>query len=124
MITESLAGRYARLQAEMRTLRGGYELAAAAAAVEAALPDCPVALIATSDEGTALAAVCAARRGDSTSWMKVDLMQPEAVNGTVEIVAVEPVDAGAAWRQAIDRAYPGARVLIVSELRRLVPVAA
>jgi hypothetical protein len=124
MITESLAGRYTRLQAEMRALRGGNQLAAAADAVEHVLPSRPVALIATSDEGTALAAICAARRGDSTSWMKVDLMQPEPVNGAVEVVVVEPVDAGAAWRQALDRAYPGARVLIVSELVRVVRVAA
>jgi hypothetical protein len=39
-------------------------------------------------------------------------------------VVVEPVDAGAAWRQAVERAYPGAHVVVTSALVPSVPVAA
>jgi hypothetical protein len=121
---ELLATRYSRLRTEMRLLRDGLELAAAADAVEAALPERPVVLVSTSDEGAALAAVCAARRGDGNSWLKVNLLQPQSVAIGSEVVVVEPVDAGAAWRQAVEYHYPTARVLILSELRTLVPVAA
>ena len=121
---ETLAMRYARLQAEMQTLRSGDSLAAAADAVEGALPHRPLVLVSTSDEGAGLAAVCAASRGVRTTWMKVNLLAPPNPAENVEVVVVEPVDAGAAWRQAVDRVYPDARVLIVSELLQAVPVAA
>jgi hypothetical protein len=121
---ETLATRYARLQTEMHTLRFGDSLAAAADAVEAAVPRRRLVLVSTSDEGAALAAVCAARRGGGTSWMKVNLLAAEPVGDSVEVVVVEPVDAGAAWRQAVERAYPGARVLVTSGLVPSVPVAA
>ena len=124
MTVETLAMRYERLRTEMQTLRYGDSLAAAADAVEAAVPRRPLVLVSTSDEGAALAAVCAARRGGGTSWMKVNLLAPEPVADGVEVVVVEPVDAGAAWRQAIERAYPGARVLVTSALMSSVPVAA
>jgi hypothetical protein len=121
---ELLATRYARLQAEMQALRSGDSLAAAAGAVEAALPHRPLVLVSTSDEGAGLTAVCAASRGVGTTWMKVNLLEAQHGAENVEVVVVEPVDPGAAWRQAVDRVYPGARVLIVSELLRTVPVAA
>lgn len=122
---ETLAQRYCRLQAEMRTLRSGDALAGAADAVHAALPSRrPVALVSTSDEGAALAAVCAARRGAGTTWLRTNLLVAESVAHGSQVFVIEPVDAGAAWRQAVDRAYPGARVLIVSELPARVAVAA
>lgn len=121
---ETLATRYSRLRTEMQTLRFGDRLAAAADAVEAALPRRRLVLLSTSDEGAALASVCAARRGAGTSWMKVNLLAAEAVADGVEVVIVEPVDAGAAWRQAVERAYPGARLLVTSGLVPSVPVAA
>jgi hypothetical protein len=121
---ETLATRYARLQAEMQILRSGDSLSAAADAADAALPHRPLLLVSTSDEGAGLAAVCAARRGARVSWMKVNLLAPEPVAENAEVVVVEPVDAGAAWRQALDRAYPGARVLIMSELLQTGAVAA
>jgi hypothetical protein len=121
---ETLATRYARLQDEMRMLQSGEALAAAADAVERELPGEPVVLVSTSDEGAGLAAACAARVGPGASWMKVDLLAAEPVLDGRRVVAVEPVDAGAAWRQAVERAYPGARVLILSELLVAVPVAA
>lgn len=121
---ETLAARYTRLQTDMRTLRSGGALAAAADAVEAGLPAGRVLLVSTSDEGAGLAAVCAARRGVGASWMKVNLLAAEPVLDGRTVVVVEPIDAGAAWRQAVERAYPGARVLVVSELLTEVPVAA
>ena len=121
---ETLAMRYARLQTEMQTLRSGDSLAAAADAVEGALPHHPLVLVSTSDEGAGLAAVCAASRGVGTSWMKVNLLASQFGEENVEVVVVEPIDAGAAWRQGVDRIYPGARILIVSELLQTVPVAA
>src|SRR4051794_20064438 len=99
----------------MQALRLGESLAAAADAIEAALPRGCLLLISTSDEGAGLAAACAARRGAGTSWMRVDLLAPEPVADGVEVVVVEPIDAGAAWRQAVERAYPGAHVLVTSE---------
>ena len=118
---ETLAIRYARLQTEMQTLRSGDSLAAAADAVEGALPHRPLVLVSTSDEGAGLAAVCAASRGVGTSWMKVNLLAPQFGEENVEVVVVEPIHAGVAWRQAVDRIYPGARILIVSELLQTVP---
>jgi hypothetical protein len=121
---ERLATRYVRLQNEMRKLRSGEALAAAVDAVERELPSEPVVLISTSDEGAGLAAACAVRLGRAARWMKVDLLAAEPVLDEWRVVVVEPVDAGAAWRQAVERAYPGARVLILSELLVVVPVAA
>jgi hypothetical protein len=121
---ETLATRYVRLQGEMRTLRSGEVLAAAADAVGREIPAEPVVLISTSDEGAGLAAACAARLGGAASWMKGDLLETELVSDSRRVVVVEPVDAGAAWRQAVERAYPGARVLILSELLVGVSVAA
>jgi hypothetical protein len=121
---ETLADRNDRLQAEMHELRSGDKLASAADAVEAALPRHPVVLVSTSDEGAGLAAVCAARRGRGTSWMKIDLLAPDMVGDGRTVVVVEPVDAGAAWRQAVERVYPGARVLVVGDLLATIAIAA
>lgn len=121
---ETLATRYVRLQEEMQTLRFGESLAAAADAVEAALPRRRLLLISTSDEGAGLAAVCASRRGAGTAWMKVNLLAAEPVADDVDVVVVEPVDAGAAWRKAVERVYPGSCLLVVSALHETAAVAA
>jgi hypothetical protein len=121
---ETLADRYDRLLAEMQKLRSGDALASAADAVQAALPRHSVVLVSTSDEGAGVAAVCAARRGRGTNWMKVDLLAPQQVADGPLVVVVEPVDAGAAWRQAVERVYPGARILVVGDLLPTVAVAA
>lgn len=121
---ETLADRYDQLLAEMQTLRAGNALAEAADAVDAVLPRRPVVLVSTSDEGVAVVAVCAARRGRGTSWMKVDLLLPAPVTDGRPVLVVEPVDAGASWRQAIARVYPSARILVVSELLSTAAIAA
>lgn len=113
---EMLADRYVRLKAEMQTLGVGDALSAAADAVGSVLPPHDVVLVSTSIEGAGVAAVCAARRGDRTRWMKVELLAPESVPDGANVVVVEPVDAGAAWRQAVERVYPGATILVVSDL--------
>ena len=120
---ETLAARYARLHEEMEVVHDGAALAAAADAVTAILPTGTLTLVATSDQGAAIAAVCAARRPGATTWRKIDLLTPPvATDGRV--VAVEPVDAGAAWRQALERQYPRVLVVIANEIARPVAAAA
>jgi hypothetical protein len=121
---ETLADRYVRLRTEMTMLRSGAAISVAADAVEAELPSCDVVLVSTSDEGAALAAVCASRRSRDTSWMKVNLLAAEPIEDAATVVVIEPIDAGAAWRQAVDRAYPGARVVILADIARVHAVAA
>jgi hypothetical protein len=120
---ETLAARYERLQREMETLHAGAALESAADAVAAVLPTGRLTLVSTSDQGAAVAAVCAARRAGATTWRKVDLLAPPAAaDGAV--VVIEPVDTGAAWRQAIERRYPNALVVIANEVGRAVAAAA
>lgn len=121
---ETLAVRYARLQKEMDGLYAGDAISAAADRVLAELPAGPLTLISTSDQGAGLAAVCASRRSDATSWRKVSLVAPNAVGTRGDVVVIEPVDAGTGWRQAVERSYPGSRVVVVSSLARDTLVAA
>jgi photosystem II stability/assembly factor-like uncharacterized protein len=112
---ENLATRYARLQDEMDRLSAGDVIGAAAGAVLAELPTGRITLISTSDQGAGLAAICASRHADAT-WHKVNLIGPVPVATAGDVVVVEPVDPGAGWRQAVERAYPGARVIVAAAL--------
>ena len=120
---ETLAARYARLQEEMNRLYCGDAIATAADAVFAELPTGPITLISTSDQGAGLAAVCASRHGDAT-WRKVNLVAPAPVATDGDVVVIEPVDPGAGWRQAVERSYPGARVIVVAAFKQTRLVAA
>lgn len=121
---ENLAERYARLQDEMDRLYLGSTISAAAEAVLAELPAGRVTLVSTSDHGAGLAAVCASRRTDKTTWRKVNLVAPNTSEVEGDVVVLEPVDPGVGWRQAVERSYPGARVIVVSSLKRSLGAAA
>jgi hypothetical protein len=122
---ETLAQRYRRLEQEMSVLYEGTALAAATEAVLNELPSGTLTLLSSSDAGAGLAAACAGRRDEETAWRKVNLVGPQPVPTVGHIVVIEPIDPGAAWRQAVERTYPGARILFVSTLKRArVPVAA
>lgn len=110
---ESLAMRYLQQQDEMNRLHDGDVLRATVAAVLDLLPSGPVALFSTSDQGAGLAAACSAMRESPTLWRRIHVTHaPEAPVG-YQLVIVETVDAGVAWRHALGLLYPEARVLIV-----------
>jgi hypothetical protein len=115
---ETLAVRYARLREEMDELYDGGALAAAAETVLAELPSGPLTLISSSDQGAGLAAVCASRRDAETVWRKVNLVGERPVRTDGRVIIIEPLDPGAGWGRAVERLYPGARVLFVSALRQ------
>lgn len=110
---EGLAVRYMRQQEEMNRLHDGDVLRATAASALDLLPDGPVALFSTSDQAAGLAAACSALREAPTLWRRIHVTHaPEAPAG-YQLFVVETVDAGIAWRQALERLYPEAQVLIV-----------
>jgi hypothetical protein len=114
---ESLAMRYLQQQGEMNRLHDGEVLRATVASVLDELPEGPVALFSTSDQGAGLAAACSAIRESPTLWRRIHVTHaPEAPVG-YELFIVESVDAGIAWRHALERLYPDARVLIVEATR-------
>jgi hypothetical protein len=114
---ESLAMRYVRQQEEMNLLHGGEVLRATADAVLDLLPEGPAALFSTSDQGAGLAAACCALREAPSLWRRIHVTHaPEAPAG-YRLFVVETVDAGVAWRQALERLYPEAQVLIVDAAR-------
>ena len=76
-----------------------------------------VTLLSSSDPGAGLAAACASRRGKGTRWRKINLVGPQNVATVGQVVVIELVDPGAGWRQAVERSYPGARLLFVSALK-------
>lgn len=115
---ETLAERYRRLEQEMSALYEGTALAAAMEAVLAQLPSGTLTLLSSSDAGAGLAAACASRRDEETAWRKINLVGPQPVPTVGHVVVIEPVDPGAGWRNAVERSYPGARILFVSALQR------
>ncbi|MDQ2983079.1 MAG: hypothetical protein M3R70_04000 [Actinomycetota bacterium] len=123
-MTATLADLYLQLEAEMDELHDGAALAAGVRAVLGQLPDGPVMLVSTSDQGAGLAAACAAQRGEPTLWRKVNLRLPFPSPASHSLVIVDPVEGGAGWRRAVERAYPGARLIVLAELNVDVPVAA
>jgi hypothetical protein len=116
---DSLADAYGEAQQKMLEIHDGYALAEAAEEVLSQLPAGPVSLLATSVEGVALAAVCAARRADGTDWQRVDHGRRDRTLAHRPVV-VEPVDGGSGWRKAILRRHPDAVFVSV----RAYPVAA
>lgn len=120
----TLAEHYLQLQAEMDGLYEGAELAAGVDLVLDELPIGPVMLVSTSDQGAGLSAACAAQRSEPTLWRKVNLQLPAPAPARYVVVIVDPVEGGAGWRQAVERAYPGARLIVLAQLSVDVPVAA
>jgi hypothetical protein len=115
-----LVDEYAARQSEMRRLRNGEELLGAAREVLEQLPAGELTLAATSLEGVALAAVCSALRDEPTDWMRIDLSAAKPSVTPEVLVVIEPVDAGAGWRNAVEASYPGASILVSSAARVLV----
>ena len=83
----------------------------------------PAAFVATSTEGAALAAVCAALRSDGSVWRRVNLMVPTP-ELELRVVFVEPVGMGAAWTTAVLNRYPGAKIVFPAVSLRYASVAA
>jgi hypothetical protein len=114
---ETLAERYGRLKQEMDALSKGSVLASATEAVLAELPAGPLTLLSSSDQGAGLAAACASRRDAETAWRKINLVGPQPASTVGQIIVIEPVDPGVGWRRAVERSYPGARLLFLSALK-------
>jgi hypothetical protein len=109
----TLADEYAAAQREMLEIHNGAALAALAKSVLSRLPAGPVSLLASSTEGLALAAVCAALKADGSDWQRVHHGGGQETVAHVPVV-VEPVDGGRGWRQAILRRHPDA-VFVVAQ---------
>jgi hypothetical protein len=107
----------------MREMWKGPKLLDAAQDVLRRAEDCPAAFVATSTEGAALAAVCAALRADGSVWRRISLISP-TVDLDLPIVFVEPAAAGAAWTAAVLARYPQATIVIPTVSVRYAPVAA
>jgi hypothetical protein len=112
---ESLAGQYAAAIDKMEALRDGRALQAAAAGVADRLPPGRLALLSTSPEGTALAAVCAVARSAPTSWQLINLGYPPTVALGFRVVVIEPLDPGQGWQAAVRRHYPHADLVFADE---------
>jgi hypothetical protein len=111
----SVLDEYAEAHRDMLELGDGRSLREAVDALLSRLPQRPVSLLASSTEGLALAAVCAALRSDGTDWQAISF-GPVPLTQHAPVV-VEPVDGGRGWRRAVRARYPGARFLILAALR-------
>lgn len=99
----------------MRAVHSGEALDRAAQLLRRQLPPGPAVLLATSLEGVAVAAVCAAGRPEfATRWERLNLVVPVAVAPSERVVVVEPVDGGSGWQRTIARQYPDALFLFAA----------
>lgn len=113
----SIAQEYAALLEEMQRAReGSYVRRAATAVLSQISPDQPTDFITTSETGIALAAICAANLGGDASWRRIDLTRPFNATPGRRRVVVEVVDAGPAWREAVERRV-GDHVLVIPDVR-------
>jgi hypothetical protein len=86
-------------------LHDGVELRQAVAHIVCQLPRGPVTLIATSIEGAALAAACAADElNHQVDWQLVNPMWEYQIGGT--IIGVAPCDPGEGWKSALRTRFP------------------
>lgn len=91
----------------MEVFHRGDVLAAAVRDLLSQLPSGRLVLLATTTAGAGVAAASAAQRNEPTTWIPVDFRLPAAgIEGRA--VVVDPVDAGAGWRDALLRRYPDA----------------
>lgn len=110
----SVGVEYETAHREMLKLHDGEALCATAQAILADVPEGPLTFIATSPQGTGLAAVCAALHGEGSSWHHVRLIGRPCVVEHHPVV-VEPVDGGTGWRSAVTRKYPDATFALVAD---------
>jgi hypothetical protein len=108
----SLVDEYAEGQAEMARLHDGDALSEVAWLVLSELPEGPISLLASTSEGIALAAACAAIRDDVTDWQRIRYDRSTTVAHMP--IVVEPVDGGEGWRDAVLGLYPTARFVVPS----------
>ncbi len=96
----------------MSDFHTGEELARAAHALVAQLPQGRVVLVSTSVEGAAIAAVTSAllSRRD-IQWFLISTNRRTALPDG-KVVVVEPVDAGEGWRRTMRSVIPGAEIFI------------
>lgn len=111
----TLAEIYAERQAQMITVYDGVRLRALVDEVLKMLPDGPLVILSTSDQGAGIAAAVAALREDPTHWSRVDLLLPMDIPANSSVVVVEPIHGGAAWREAVERRWPTATVVVPDE---------
>jgi hypothetical protein len=109
----SLAAAYEEGAQLMEQVHAGDQLASTADDMAQRLPSGPVTMLSTTIEGAAIAAVCAAQR-PAASWRMIELSWQPAIITDTPVVFVEPVEPGAAWRDAVERRYPEATVLIAT----------
>jgi hypothetical protein len=110
MTLGAVARQYVEGQRQMARLHHSGEILEAAQAVTSDLPSEPLTFVATSVEGTALAAVCAALHGHASDWQRL-LLTTQAIDTAHTPIVVEPVDGGRGWRAALLRRYPDARFI-------------
>jgi hypothetical protein len=97
----------------MLRLHDGSALRLAAEAIVEDMLDGPVTFIATSLEGVAVAATCAALC-DGSDWERVPLVGPHRPTKYRPVV-VEPVDGGLGWRNTVRRRYPEAVFVMAAD---------
>jgi hypothetical protein len=114
----SLAELYAIRQDEMNAVYDGAVLRERADRLLKLLPPGPVVLVSTSEQGAGIAAAAAALRTDETSWRRVDPLLPVGLSETATVVIVEPIQGNSAWRQAVERRWPAARVMVLGATGR------
>src|SRR6266851_9523069 len=107
-VASDLLGNLVRGLRVMELLHDGPTLRCAAEEVVEQLPDGDVTMVATSAEGAALAAVCAALApGRRLTWQMVNLIRPYR-GTTSKVVVVDAIDPGTGWREAVLYRFPDA----------------
>jgi hypothetical protein len=114
MHIDGLAQQYLSLEQEMRRVHDGDVLRHAAADLVRRLPEGPLTLITTSEQGVGLVAACACLRTAPTRWERIDLMTFPSFPVGTRLVAIEPIEGTLAWREAIQHRCPDATVMIAN----------
>ena len=107
---DGVAAWFAERLSEQRAAHQGAVLRTWAEVVLRRLPQGPVALLAMSTEGCALAAVVAARRESKTSWERLSLMRPHP-KGQGARVLVEPARLAPGMVEALGELLPEASII-------------
>jgi hypothetical protein len=104
-VDEHVPTEIARAVTAASQLHGGVELKQAAQDIMCQLPRGTVTLVATSVEGAALAAACAAvASSQHVNWHLVNPMWEYRIDGTV--IGVAPCDPGEGWKSALRARFP------------------
>jgi hypothetical protein len=114
---ESLAAVYESGAREMRLLHEGPALLRVAEILVSRSPQRGrTVFMASSQEGVALAALCATLASNQeTRWCRINLDRPPDVDASEAVVVVEPVHGGEGWKEAVRSRFPKAWFIIASE---------